>query len=190
MFEQIVTHFNEQIDIASMNTESLTPYIAEAATLLASKLGQGCIYIVCSDQAFSAGFELNRLLLGLNNDMRPSFPSIFLNNNQAGLGKVGDDCFAKVLPYLAKQEDVMVIYATSGKEKSLQQAAEEAINSGLSCLYIGPNSQLSQYIQKTGSVINLPELKPNQSLQLQVSLTHLLIDLSEIALFGRSISNE
>ncbi|MCK5880787.1 MAG: hypothetical protein KAG18_02860 [Sinobacterium sp.] len=185
MFEHIVTHFNEQIDTASMNTESLTPFIAESATLLAQTLAQGSIYSCTSCDNFVAGFELNRLLLSLNSDVRPSLPSIFLNLNQLNIGRNNSQALASQLQHLAKPSDLLIIFSLSGNEPELSSCLADSQELNLPCLLIAPNnSPLTQLLSDKDSLIPLPELKQKSLIQLQVSLAHLLIELAEFSLFG------
>ena len=186
MFEYIVNHFNRQIDTAAINTESLTPMIAEAATLLASKLGQGCVFGVSSNQAFAAGFELNRLLLNLHSQQRPSLPSVSLNSNQFGHAQTIDS-YAQALAHMLKHEDMLVIFSSSGEEKPLLALAELSQNNNVSCLYIGPNGSITKLLDQSSSQIIIPNMTANNLLQLQISLTHLLVELAEISLFGANI---
>lgn len=185
MFEHIVTHFNEQIDTASMNTESLTPFIAEGAMLLAQTLTQGSIFSCTGSENFVAGFELNRLLLSLNNDKRPSLPSIFLNLNQINIGRNNSSALSSQFQHLAKAEDLLVIFSLTGQEEELIECLKESASLELPCLLIAPNnSLLRQLLTAKDSLIPLPDLKQKSLIQLQVSLAHLLIELVEFNLFG------
>ncbi len=185
MFEHIVTHFNEQINTASMSTESLTPSIAESATLLAQTLNQGSIFSCTTCENFIAGFEINRLLLSLNSDSRPSLPSIFLNLNQINIGRNNPQSLSSQLQHLAKPNDLLIIFALTGKEEELAYCLQESFQLQLPCLLIAPkNSPITQLLSSKDSLIPLPELKQKPLIQLQVSLAHLLIELAEFNLFG------
>jgi len=192
VFEYIVNHFNEQIDIASINTESLTPYIAEAAHLLAQTLTQGSAYTCTNSTHFAAGFEFNRLLIDTANGFRPSLPSLFLNQNLAGLRSPTYD-LSQQLIHLAKPSDILVVFASEEDGIQLQQCLLEAKNLNLSCLLIAPeHSELYQkFIQQNhsnASVIPLPQTSAKHCAQLQFSLAHLLVELVNLILFGQAHS--
>ena len=185
VFEHIVTHFNDQIDTASMNTESLTPFIAESAMLLSQTLNQGSIYCCTASDNFVAGFELNRLLLSLNNESRPSLPSIFLNLNQLNIANNNVNALSAQLQHLSNCNDLLVIFSVNGEEQELSQCLKDSQKLNLPCLLIAPNnSPISQLTHDKDSFIPLPELKQKSLIQLQVSLSHLLIELAELTLFG------
>lgn len=168
-----------------MNTESLTPFIAECAILLAQTLNQGSIYSCTSCDNFVAGFELNRLLLSLNSDERPSLPSIFLNLNQLNIGRNNPYSLSSQLQHLAKPNDLLVIFSLTGKEEELAHCLTDSQQLNLPCLLIAPNnSPLTQLLEDKDSLIPLPELKQKPQIQLQLSLAHLLIELAEFNLFG------
>lgn len=185
MFEHIVTHFNEQIDVASMNTESLTPFIAEAAILLAHTLNLGTVFSCTGADNFVAGFEINRLLLSLNTDTRPSLPSVFLNLNQLNIARQNSHALSSQLQHLANSNDLLIIFSLTGNEDELQHCLQDSQTADLPCLLIAPgNSPIAQALGDKGSLIPLPDIKQQSLIQLQVSLAHLLIELAEINLFG------
>ncbi len=189
MFEQIVTHFNEQIDIASVNTEDLTPYIAEAGTLITQKLTQGSVFIACDSDTFSSGHELNRQLLQLDTAEHPSLPSTFLNLNTLGLQGSQDQCLSSQLAHLASPNDILIAFTSSSPNKTIEHCLNEAQAMSLPTLLITPaNNPLLQSLTQTDSAIPLPLVAKTAELQLHFSLAILLSTLIQTSLFGQSFT--
>lgn len=190
MFEQIITHFNDQIETTSINTEDLTPYIAEAANLLLQSLSKGTIFSACSSECFTIGLEFNQLLLGLEQKDRPSLPSHFLNLSTLGLQQQHEQWFSEQLAHQAKSTDLLVIFCSNQAEKSIANCLTEANRIGLSTLLICPaNNPLLSSISLQDSAVPLPLTNKKSERILQFSLSHLLVELVEHSLFGLSDHN-
>ena len=189
VFEQIVTHFNEQIEIASVNTEDLTPYIAEAATLLTQRLTSGSLFIGCDDATFSSGYELNKRLLQLNQPDIPTLPCNFLNLNTLGLQSNSEQWLASQLAHLASDQDILLLFSSSEPSAAIANCLKEAQAQQLPTLLITPaNNALLQQLGNQDSAIPLPILSTSSELQLHYSLSLLLSSLIHQSLFGQSFS--
>ena len=189
IFENIIKHFNHQIDAISNQTEALTPHLAEAAHLLSQTLIEDGKILCCSAGHNRAIAEHFCRSLDSFNTLRPAFPCLLLGNAQqmaiAMDNHEGDEVYPKAIHTLAKEQDTLVIFSLTGQEKSLQQAIEAANAKALNCIIIYSGSaQLSQAIASNKVDIALSGLDTQQSLNMQFMLSQLLVVLTEQLLFG------
>lgn len=190
IFEAIINHYNNQLDVISQHTEPLTPYIAEAAYLLNQTfLEDGKILCASSTSAHPIAMHFCQLLDGQHHQ-RPALPHLFLAQNQQAQLDISAELFqqlyARQINALAKPQDTLVLFASHGQEASLIHAIEAANQIGMNIILIGSGDfSLAHHIQSNHVVIQLQA--PIESLHaqaLQFLTASLLANLLEQLLFG------
>jgi D-sedoheptulose 7-phosphate isomerase len=190
IFETIINYYNGQMDAISNHTEMLTPYIAEAASLLSSTLLEDKKILCCSAGAnYAIAEQFCNDLDGLESQ-RPALPCILLNKPQSLLSAMDQEqahhVFSRQLNALAQAGDTLVVFSQTGQEKSLIQAVQTAHNKQLAIIFINSGKQtlVNQFDGNSVLIQLQPELTIRQSLALQFSTAGLLSDLTEQLLFG------
>lgn len=190
IFEAIINHYNNQLDVISQHTESLTPYIAEAAYLLNQTfLEDGKILCASSTSAHPIAMHFCQLLDGQHHQ-RPALPHIFLAQNQQPQFDLSPDLaqhlYARQINALAKPQDTLVLFANQGQEANLVHAIEAANQIGMNTILINNGDyNLAHHIQCNHVVIQLQAaIEPLHAQALQFLTASLLASLLEQLLFG------
>lgn len=190
IFEAIINHYNSQLDLISQHTEQLTPYIAEAAYLLNQTfLEDGKILSACAKDYYPVSQHFAQLLDGQLHQ-RPALPHICLTQQSNALLDVdpqrAQQFYSRQITALAKAEDTLVLFASSGLETQLLHAIHAANQVGMNLILINSGDhQLSQAIECNNVVIQLQApIDPLQAQSLQFLTASLLANLLEQLLFG------
>jgi len=191
IFEIIINHYNSQIDAISRHTEALTPYIAEAAHLLAHTLQEdGKILCAAAGHNYAIAQHACNELDSLNQH-RPALPCILLGNSQGMAAAIDQDeeqvqqYYARQVSALGQAGDTLLVLAHSGQETSLIHAIQAANSRGLSVLIINSSEQSLAPVANPNHVsIDLHSVDKAQALSLQFITLTLLIELTEQLLFG------
>lgn len=189
IFETIINHFNGQMDAISGHTEALTPYIAEAAHLLAHTLLEGNKILCCSaGSSFAIAQHFCSELDSLNSQ-RPALPCILLGNSQSLAAAMDQEehhqYYSRQLNALGQSGDTVLLLSQSGQEKSLLHAIQTANSRALSLIIINSGSHdLSATATGNHVNISLRNLSKAQSLAMQFLTISTLADLTEQLLFG------
>jgi|SRR5690554_5869437 len=191
IFETIINHYNSQIDAISRHTEVLTPYIAEAAHLLAHTLQEdGKILCAAAGHNYAIAQHVCNQLDSLSQH-RPALPCVLLGNSQGMAAAIDQDeeqtqhYYARQVSALGQAGDTLLVLAHSGQEKNLIHAIQAANHRGLSILLINSSDHCLASIANANHVsIDLNEVDKAQALSLQFITLTLLVELTEQLLFG------
>lgn len=188
IFEVIVNHFNEDIDVTSRHIESLTPYIAEAAHLIhQTVLDDGKIYCATAPNAYAAGKQFCQLMSHSANFDRPALPAISLADICQGSGTASSpDNLSRQITALGQKSDLLIAISSAGNETELLACIESAHDREMPVIALsaGQASDVNQALLSSDVLMSTPGLNPLQTAQLQFLIIQVFADLLEQLLFG------
>src|SRR5690554_6736535 len=192
IFEVIINHYDSQIDAISRHTKALTPYIAEAAHLLAHTLHEeGKLLCAATGNNYAAALHFCNEFDSLNQH-RPALPCVLLGNSQGMIAAMDqdneqiEDYYARQINALGQAGDVFVALSHTGQEKSLIHAIQAANSRDLSVLIINSSEYSLAPIANPNHVsIDLHAVDRTQAINLQFITLSLLVNLTEQLLFGQ-----
>ena len=160
-------------------------YLRQAAICLSENLAQGGKLLIIGNGG--SGCDANHLAIEFMHpiiDTRPAYPAIVLNENANLINAIGNDhdaslCFSAQLPLLAKPNDVLIGYSTSGESENLIRAFEYAKQSKLNSIGI-----LGRNGGRMAALCDYPLIVPSYNIhrvqEAHLQITHMLWDFTHL----------
>lgn len=192
IFESIVNHFNDHLDITSRNIESLTPHIAEATHLFTEALlADKKIFCCTSGDSFAAGHQFCHNLLNNTGLQRPGLPALFLGSDSNSMlsmlnNHTADDIFSRKILALGNKDDVLLVISSAGNEQSLIHALAAAMEKQMPivALISSQHADLISKISDSNVIIAIQSDTIQKIIPIQYLVSILLAALIEQQLFG------
>ena len=190
--ERIQRHFHDSIQTKIAAAEVLSEVIAHAADLLVQSLLSGNKILTCGNGGSAADAQhFSSEMLNRFERERPSLPAIALTTDTSTITSIANDyhyndIFAKQIRALGQQNDMLLLFTTSGNSQNLTKAIEAAQERGMRIIALtGRDGGAVAHLMRAEDL----EIRVPVNVTARIQETHLLIihclcDVIDQQLFG------
>lgn len=192
MHDRIVSHFSDSIDVKIKAVETLPPYIAQAAELIAqSLLNEGKI-LACGNgcSAGTAQHFVSEMLNRYERE-RPSLPAVSLCADSLTMSSISSDSsynevFSKQIRALGQHEDILLTISTTGNCPNIVQSVQAAHDRDLQIIALTgkDGGDTARLLQPEDIEIRVPTLSSPRIKEVHTLIIHCLCDLIDEHLFA------
>lgn len=188
----IQQHFADSQQALSDSLEKLDSTIAIAARKLANTFDSDGKILLCgnggsaADAVHFSGELLNKFVM-----VRRPLPAIALNTDAPTLTSIANDfafeyIYSKQVEALAKPQDILVVFTTSGQSKNICRAIEAAQNLNVTTIaFTGNNGgDVAKMLDPNDIEIRVPNTITARIQEVHGLIIHCLCDLIDQQLFG------
>ncbi len=190
--DRIQQCFQENIALQQKTLDLLAPAIDSAARMLTQALCSGAKILCCGNggSASQAQHFTSELLNRFERE-RPGLPAITLTCDSATLTSIANDyhfkeVFARQIQALGNQDDILVVFTTSGVSPNILQAVKAAQGRGLSVIAVSgkDGGELTQLLGNKDLELRVPSQATPRIQEIHLLIAHCLCDLVDRNLFG------
>jgi len=190
--DQISQHFARSQQALNDSLPALITKIAESADSMAQALDAGGKILVCGNGgSASDALHLSSELLNKFVMQRAPLAAIALNADVSTLTSIANDfsfeyIFSKQIEALGRENDILVVFTTSGKSANINRAIETANRLGLRVIALtGKNGgTAASLLWKNAIELRVPNNETARIQEVHGLIIHCLCDLIDQQLFG------
>ena len=190
--QQISEHFQEAINIHELSLESLAAPLFTAGEILTSQLLEGGKIMVCGDgESMLEATGLSTILLNRLDRERPGLPIVTLNADTSTITAISrdyqhDQIFSRQIHALANDNDVLVIFSTSGQSSEICRAIEAAHQYTLPILLFSgvDGGQAALLLEEDDCELRVPSKQHCRIREMHLLLVHCLCQHIDTTIFG------
>ncbi|MEE9446906.1 MAG: SIS domain-containing protein [Arenicellales bacterium] len=189
--ERIAQHFTQSQQALS-DAAVMTQSIADSAALMANTLAENGKLLICGNggSAADALHFSSELLNRFEMERRP-LAAIALNADVSALTSIANDfafeyVYSKQIEALARPEDLLVVFTTSGNSKNISRAVETANTLGVNIIALTgkDGGTLPALLKKDDIELRVPNHTTARIQEVHGLIIHCLCDLIDQQLFG------
>lgn len=192
MFESVIDTFNANLETTSLSMEDLIPAIVEASGFAVDTFLQEKKIITCaSGNSHIISNHFTTMMLNRFEHERPSLPAISLCNDSGSIAAIAKDVglseiYSRPIRALGQPGDLLFIATDTDKNKSLIQAIQAAHDRDMRVMAItsGEGGDIRSLLLHEDLELRIPTLNKARSLEIQLLVTHCIVDLIDQHLFG------
>jgi len=192
MFDTISHAFQDYIDTAERSINALTPMLAEASQMLVNTLlNDNRIFCIGSGTSMLAAQLIVTNLVNRYDIERTSLPAIFIGHDIVTSSAIGADSgmreiYAKPLRTLGAQDDVLIVFSSSGSDASLVQAVRAAKEREMGVIAAcGANGgDISALLAAEDIELRVPAIYPPRVTEMHMFIANCLCELIDFTLFS------
>lgn len=192
MFESVIDTFNANLEATSLSMEDLIPAIVEASGFAVDTFLQEKKIITCaSGNSHIIANHFTTMMLNRFEHERPSLPAISLCNDSGSIAAIAKDVglseiYSRPIRALGQPGDLLFIATDADKNKSLIQAIQAAHDREMRVMAItsGEGGDIRSLLLNEDLELRIPTLNKARSLEIQLLVTHCIVDLIDQHLFG------
>jgi D-sedoheptulose 7-phosphate isomerase len=190
--DRIISHFTDNIQFHQESMVSLCELIEYAAQSLATVLLNDKKILCCGNGHSASCVHLfSSAMLNQFERDRPALPVFALTGDTATITGIAcdytfDEVYAKQLRALGDSGDILLVFTESGASASLVKAINAAHDKGLMVIAISgrKGDALNLFLKETDIAICVQSQSAARILEVQILITHCLLDLIDHQLFG------
>lgn len=190
--EQIAGHFTRSQQALSDSLPALKDTIALAATAIANILSGGGKLLICGNGGSAAdSMHFSSELLNKFVMERAPLPAISLNADVAALTSIANDdafeyVFSKQVEALGRDNDMLVVFTTSGQSPNINRAIRAAQDRGACVLALTGKTggEAASLLASKDIELRVPHDETARIQEVHGLIIHCLCDLIDQQLFG------
>lgn len=190
--DRIISHFSDSIKTKQDSMNSLAELIEYASQKMVEALINDKKILACGNGGSAGDAQhFSSEMLNRFERERPALPAIALTTDMLTITSIANDydfseVFAKQIRALGQQDDILLVYSTSGNSSNIVTAVKTAQDKNLSIIAVTgkDGGTLATVLNESDIEIRVPSNSTARIQEVHLLITHCFCDLIDQQLFG------